>query len=154
MKMDIVCTDDRYLPQYANPTDGCMDVKVKIEGNCDINSSGVAFIKPGETKIFGTGFQVAIPPEFMMIIVPRSSTGIKLHCELANTIAVIDAGYRDEIKLAITNKQDKTVCLEDAQRVCQLMLVPKIPIIWNRVQDDENFREGDRLGGIGSTGVM
>lgn len=31
MQLDIVCNDTKYLPIYANDTDACMDLKVKIE---------------------------------------------------------------------------------------------------------------------------
>lgn len=88
-----------------------------------------------------------------MLIFPRSSTGIKLNCMLANTTGVVDAGYRDEIKIAITNFGKETVCLKDAQRVAQFMIIPRPKINLNIVEDNDDFRNGDRGGGIGSTGV-
>ena len=89
-----------------------------------------------------------------MLVFPRSSTGIKLNCMLSNTTGVIDAGYRDEIHLAVTNFGKTTVCLKDAQRIAQFLVIerPKIKLI--EVEDNEAFREGDRGGGIGSTGVI
>ena len=85
-------------------------------------------------------------------IVPRSSTGIKMRCRLANSKGVIDAGYRDEVKIVLHNFGTQTQIIEDGQRICQLKLVEKHEIEWNLVPDDENFREGNRGGGIGSTG--
>lgn len=159
-KLDIVCPNPKYLPSYANDTDACMDLKVVIEPTTKEenieevtnNSEKCFFIRPQETAVFSTGIKVAVPKGYVMLILPRSSTGFKLHCMLSNTTGVIDAGYRDEVKLALTNYGKETVCIKDAQRVAQLFIIPRPNIILNQVEDDENFREGDRKGGIGSTG--
>ena len=153
MKLKIVCDDEKYLPTYANDTDACMDLKVKIGKDNENNDERVAFIMPKETKVFGTGVKVSIPLEHVMLIFPRSSTGIKLHCMLSNTTGVIDSGYRDEIKMAVTNFGNKTVCLQDGQRLAQFMIIPRPKLELEIVPDNEEFRQGDRLGGIGSTGV-
>lgn len=147
MQLDIVCNDTKYLPTYANDTDACMDLKVKIEEK-------YYSLKPSETKIFGTGIQVSIPKDHVMLIYPRSSTGIKLHCMLTNTTGVIDTGYRDEIKMALTNFGNETIKLEDGQRVAQFMIIPRPKIELNLVKDDILFRNNDRGGGVGSTGKL
>lgn len=146
MKLDIVCNDEKYLPTYANDTDACMDLKVKIE------EGTYCFLKSGETRVFGTGIQVSIPKDHVMLIYPRSSTGIKLHCMLTNTTGVIDTGYRDEIKMALTNFGYETIKLEDGQRVAQFMIIPRPKLELNLVKDDIHFRNNDRGGGVGSTG--
>ena len=151
MEIKIICENQKYLPSYANESDACMDLKVKINEEENIDTY---FLKPGETKTFGTGIKCAIPENCVMLVFPRSSTGIKLNCMLSNTTGVIDAGYRDEIHLAVTNFGKTTVCLKDAQRIAQFLVIerPKIKLI--EVGDNETFREGDRGGGIGSTGVI
>lgn len=148
MKLDIVCNDEKYLPTYANDTDACMDLKVKIE------EKTYCFLEPSKTKVFGTGIQVSIPKDHVMLIYPRSSTGIKLHCMLTNTTGVIDTGYRDEIKMALTNFGNETIKLEDGQRVAQFMIIPRPKIELNLVKDDILFRNNDRGGGVGSTGKL
>ena len=154
LNLKIVCDSDKYMPIYANQTDACMDLKVKIDVDEDGgNQERTAFIPPNQTKVFGTGIQVGIPKGHGMFILPRSSTGFKLNCMLVNQVAVIDEDYRDEIHLGITNFGDKTVCLKDGQRVAQFMIVPVPRINLIRVQDDEEFRKTDRGGGIGSTGA-
>ena len=153
MKLKMVVEDEKYKPTYANDTDACMDLKVKIDEDNENNDERVAFIMPKETKVFGTGVKVSIPLEHVMLIFPRSSTGIKLHCMLSNTTGVIDSGYRDEIRMAITNFGNETVCLQDGQRLAQIMIIPRPKLELEIVPDNEEFRQGDRLGGIGSTGV-
>lgn len=154
LDLKIVCDNDKYLPAYANQTDACMDLKVKIDVDKDGGKQErVAFIPPSQTKVFSTGVQVGIPKGYAMFVFPRSSTGFKLNCMLVNQVAVIDEDYRDEIKLGITNFGDKTVCLQDGQRIAQFMVVPVPKIKLKRVQDDDDFRKSDRGGGLGSTGL-
>ena len=154
MKLKIVCDDEKYLPTYANDTDACMDLKVKIDEDNENNDERVAFVMPKETKVFGTGVKVSIPLEHVMLIFPRSSTGIKLHCMLSNTTGVIDSGYRDEIRMAVTNFGNETVCLQDGQRLAQFMIIPRPKLELEFVEDNEDFRQNDRCGGIGSSGTM
>ncbi len=146
INLKIVCEDEKYLPTYANETDACMDLKIKIpEPSC-------YFLRPNEIAAFSTGIKVSIPEDYMMLIFPRSSTGFKLHCMLTNTTGIIDAGYRDEVKLSLLNFGEETICLNDAQRVAQFVVIPRPKIELELVQDDEQFRTGDRGGGIGSSG--
>ena len=154
MKLKIVCDDEKYLPTYANDTDACMDLKVKIDEDNENNDERVAFVMPKETKVFGTGIKVSIPLEHVMLIFPRSSTGIKLHCMLSNTTGVIDSGYRDEIRMAVTNFGNETVCLQDGQRLAQFMIIPRPKLELEFVEDNKEFRQNDRGGGIGSSGRL
>ena len=154
MKLKMVVEDEKYKPTYANNTDACMDLKVKIEDDNENNDERVAFIMPKETKVFGTGVKVSIPLEHVMLIFPRSSTGIKLHCMLSNTTGVIDSVYRDEIRMAVTNFGNETVCLQDGQRLAQFMIIPRPKLELEFVEDNEDFRQNDRGGGIGSSGKM
>lgn len=145
LDVKIVCMDEKYMPTYANDTDACMDLKVRC-GKTD------KLISPGTTQKLGTGVKVSVPEGYVMLVFPRSSTGFKLKCRLANSTGVIDSGYRDEIKLEIHNFGDYTVTLEDGQRVAQFMIIPRPKLNLIEVKDDDNFRKGDRGGGIGSTG--
>lgn len=146
MKLKIVCEDSKYLPQYANETDACMDLKIKL------NDQQHGLIAPGMSKKYGTGVQFSIPEGYVMLIFPRSSTGFKLNCMLGNTTGIVDSGYRDEVLLSLYNYGDKAVQLEDGQRVAQFMIIPRPKLELVEVWDDENFRHGDRGGGIGSSG--
>ena len=158
MELKIVA-EEKYLPQYANETDACMDLKACLKTSSDAihvcNGSEMKAsitINPGEVKKIGTGVQVAIPEGYVMKMYVRSSTGIKKHLCLANGTGIIDAGYRDEIIMALYNFGDKPIEINDGDRLCQFVVLPYPKLSLKRVKDDENFRNGDRLGGIGSTG--
>lgn len=147
LNINIVCENEKYKPIYANDTDACMDLKVKIP-------NGQGILQPNEMRVWGTGCKFSIPENYVMLIFPRSSTGIKLQCMLANTTGVIDSGYRDEVKMALHNFGNKPIEIIDGQRIAQFMIIerPKINLIL--VDDDDNFRNGDRGGGVGSSGIL
>ena len=107
---------------------------------------------PGETRIVGSGLQVQIPEGYEMNMVVRSSTGIKKHLALANGTGIIDAGYRDEVKMALYNFGTAPQQIIDGDRICQFKVEPVTKLILHQVKDDDQFRQGDRGGGIGSTG--
>lgn len=145
LNVKMVKEADKYAPTYANTTDACMDLKIKIQ-------EGKYILKPQEIKTFGTGLQVSVPDNHVMLVFPRSSTGIKLHCMLSNTTGVIDNGFKDEIKMSLYNFGTEEIELTDAQRIAQFIIIPRPLINPIFVEDDEEFRKGDRGGGIGSTG--
>lgn len=162
LDLKIVCKEDKYKPEYANPTDACMDLKIVVNGVAiserwldNINyysKANECWLFPGEKRLFGTGIQVAIPEDYVMLLYPRSSTGSKLNIMLANTTGVIDTGYRDEVKLCLVNYGARPVKLEDGQRIAQFMIIPRPKLNLHLVEDNEEFRNGDRGGGFGSTG--
>lgn len=150
MDIKIVCEDARYMPKYANNTDACMDMKLRIE---DKDGARKSILLPNQTKVYGSGIKVSVPEDHVMLVFPRSSVGIKLNCMLTNTIGVIDSGYRDEVRLAITNFGKEIIELTDGQRIAQFMIIPRPKLNLIPVADDEDFKNGDRGGGIGSTGI-
>lgn len=177
MKVKFVA-EEKYMPRYANSTDACMDLKAKIQqtekdiretfGNftnafavtifgegfedmCDTETTMI--IMPGETRKVRSGVQAAVPEGYVMKMYVRSSTGIKKNLVLANGTGIIDAGYRDEIIMALHNIGKEPVEIKDGDRICQFIILPYPKIEPEFVQDDEDFRQGDRGGGIGSTGT-
>lgn len=157
MKLKIVA-EDKYLPKYANDTDACMDLKARIPISNPLpehikltHDELYMIIDPGKTVQVPSGVKVAIPEGYVMKMYVRSSTGIKKNLVLANGTGIIDAGYRDEIIMALHNIGDRPVKISDGDRICQFILLPFPKIELEQVEDDINFREGDRGGGIGST---
>lgn len=148
MDLKIVCDDKKYLPTYANESDACMDLKVVV------GDAKGRVIVPNQTKLFSTGIKVQVPENHVMLIFPRSSTGIKSKLRLANTVGVIDSGYRDEIMLALHNFGDQSQIIEDGQRIAQFMVIPRPKLNLEIVPDDEEFKSDNRGGGIGSTGKI
>jgi dUTP pyrophosphatase len=101
---------------------------------------------------YGTGLAFEIPPGFVGYIFPRSSIS-KYHLSLANSVGVIDSGYRGEVKVRFkktTNSLYETL-YNVGDKVCQLIVMP-VPIVeLEQVEELSNTERG--AGGFGSSGV-
>lgn len=81
---------------------------------------------------------------WVMLIVPRSSYGMKYGFRFHNTIGVIDQTYRDNIVADVT--VDKPLSIKKGDKVCQGILLPY------GIFTDEITPTAERTGGLGSTG--
>ena len=159
-----LCHEDAKVPQYSSIHDAGADV-YSIE---DVT------IHPGETKIIPTGFKLALPPGFAMLIHPRSGLSAKTKMRVANSIGLCDAGYRDEYKIIIENieppikdigysfNEDGTIKINSilhgsdvhitkGERIAQLRLVEVPKATFYRIENINEI-EGDRGGGLGHSG--
>lgn len=81
------------------------DLQIKIPTRGTNTSSGYdistpvdIIIGPGETsELIMTDICVQLQPDEFLMIVPRSSLGIKRNLMLANTVGIIDSDYYDNI---------------------------------------------------------
>lgn len=98
---------------------------------------------------FGTGLAVEIPEGHVGLIFPRSSIS-KTGLTLANSVGVIDSGYRGEIlfKFNILEPGEQTYQIGD--RIGQLVVLP-FPQI-NYVEVDSLSETERGVGAYGSTG--
>lgn len=96
--------------------------------------------------IYGTGVSVAIPFGFVGLLVPRSSI-VKREAYLANSVGVIDSGYRGEVRAVFT--ADKAP-YELGERCCQLVILPCYLAEPKEVKFLEDSDRGS--GGFGSSG--
>jgi dUTP pyrophosphatase len=102
-----------------------------------------------DIELYGTGLQVRPPPGYYFDVVPRSSI-IQRGYLLANSVGVIDRGYRGEIKVPLVRVSERTSPLELPARVVQL--VPR-PIVHFPVRRRPSLDDTGRgSGGFGSTG--
>lgn len=86
---------------------------------------------------------------------PRSSTGTKTPLRLANSVGIIDSGYRGNIIAAFDNMSDSEYTLTQGQRLTQICPPNISHPLFVRVLLNENelsiSERGD--GGFGSTGL-
>ena len=88
----------------------------------------------------------------VLMILPRSSMGIKKGLMLSNTMGVIDASYYGNegndgnIGLSLLNTSGKAIKIEAGERIVQGVFVPYLVA-------DGDEASGTRTGGIGSTGA-
>ena len=109
-------------------------------------------LKKGQRVMVDTGIIMEegdIPEGYVMLLFPRSGSGSKFGLALANTVGVIDSGYRDSIKAKLWLNDPDTSGMDIPQgaRFMQGVLVP-YGIIPTEIPPEE-----ERSGGFGSTGA-
>ncbi len=135
---------DAIIPTYAHPTDCGADV-------CAVEETK---IESGQTTIVKTGIAVAIPAGYEIQVRPRSGLSLKSGLRIANAPGTIDADYRGEVGIIMTNTGETAYVIEKGMKIAQLVIAPTPRIKWNEVATIEELGSTDRgAGGFGSTGV-
>lgn len=108
-------------------------------------------IEPGEKKMVSTGVKAQMEDDDVLLVVPRSSVGVKKGIRLANTIGVIDADYFNNpqndghIMICLENTSKDEVVFPKGERIAQGIFVK-----YEKTDDDDV--KVTRQGGYGSTG--
>lgn len=142
MKIDI----KKVIPQAKIPT-------YAKDGDAGLDLTAVRFERKGEYIEYNTGLAIAIPEGYVGLIFPRSSVSNKDQ-HLANSVGVIDSGYRGEIKLRMkrtVNRGPEYLRKEygEGERIAQLIIIPYPKIELQEVTELDSTERGD--GGFGST---
>ena len=106
--------------------------------------------EPGETKAIKLGISCEPEDGKAYYLFPRSSIS-KTSLRMANSIGLIDGGYRGEIMAMCDNIKSETYTAEKGQRLFQLVATDSSPIHFELVEELEMTTRG--TGGFGSTGV-
>jgi dUTP pyrophosphatase len=132
---------DLPLPAYAKEGDAGLDLYAR-EG-CVLAAAGGRALVP-------TGLAVALPPGHAALVLPRSGLAYRHGVTLVNTPGLIDAGYRDELKVVMINTDPHSDYeVHRGDRIAQLLIQPID--VWELVVVDELDGES-RGGGFGHTG--
>jgi len=106
-------------------------------------------IGPGETKMIGSGFAIALAPGYAAFIYARSGLGIKRGIIPANCVGVIDSDYRGEVIVGLRNTSDEPFTVSDGDRIAQMVVAKcELPDLALVDDLDVTHRGG---GGFGST---
>lgn len=136
-------TDTAVIPTYSHTTDACADIYADED----------VVIAPGATHCVSTGLAFAIPDGFVIHVYARSGLSVKTPLRLANSVGIIDAGYRDELKVPCWNSGTEPLHIEKGMRIAQMDIMPSPAIEFYEVDNVKDI-PGDRLGGFGSTGIF
>ncbi len=82
------------VPAYARPGDAGADLMAR---------EGVTLSPGGGRAVVPTGVAVAIPEGYAGFVLPRSGMAWRHGVTCLNTPGLIDAGYRDEVKVLLVN---------------------------------------------------
>ena len=118
----------------------------------DIYCPDQLLIEPKETTLIKMGIACEMTDDYLptsYMLVPRSSI-YKTPLRMANSIGIIDAGYRGEIMAAVDNTSDEDYMVSPGERLFQLVHPTLYPIHAEVVEELSDSERGD--GGFGSTG--
>ena len=123
--------------------------KTKFSAGHDISIPFDITLPSKEKLMIPTGIRCKMDSDYVMIIAPRSSMGIKKGLRISNTIPVIDSDYYDadnegHIFISVINNGKDVIKFKTGDNIVQAMFVPY------GVADDDIVTE-ERTGGIGST---
>jgi len=118
----------------------------------DLRARESAVLPPaGGRAAVPTGIAVAIPPGWAGLVLPRSGLALRHGVTCLNAPGLIDAGYRDEIRVILVNHDPaEPFTIEVGDRIAQLVIQEVAAIEWDEGEDLGQTTRG--LGGFGSTG--
>lgn len=132
---------DAEIPKYAKPGDAGLDLTaVSVENGMN------------GTLIYRTGLAFEIPEGYVGYVFPRSSISFK-GLQMANSVGVIDSGYRGEVTVVFRTTAPgyfKDTYYRIGDRIAQLVIMPIPYITFEEVQELSETLRG--AGGYGSTG--
>ena len=127
------------IPAYAKPGDAGMDLTATSKSNDEFGC-----------VVYGTGLALEIPQGFVGLLFPRSSNA-KKDLLLANSVGVIDSGYRGEVMFKFKRTETNGCQYEVGDRIGQIIIMPYPQIEFVLVDELEATERGE--GGFGHTGV-
>ena len=137
-------TEEAVVPAYAHIGDAGMDItctsfEYDVKNDCFMYHTGLAF---------------EVPEGYVMLIFPRSSNR-KTNYYLANSVGVLDSGYRGELMFAFKKRDDNRENYNEppykvGERIGQIIILPYPQIKMIQVTDLADSERGE--GGFGSTG--
>ncbi len=133
---------DLPLPAYAHPGDAGADLVARED----------ALLRAGGGRsLVPTGVAIALPSGWAGFVQPRSGLALRHGVTVLNSPGLIDAGYRDELKVILVNTDpDDDYQVHRGDRIAQLVLRPVAEADF--VATDELPDSVRATGGFGSTG--
>ena len=131
------------LPDYATEGSAGMDLRAMLETPLEL--------APGQTELIPTGVAIHIgDPTLAAVILPRSGLGHKHGIVLGNLVGLIDSDYQGQLFVSCWNRGAAAFRIEVGERIAQLMLIPGVRAVFERVDEFDASARG--AGGFGHSG--
>jgi dUTP pyrophosphatase len=128
------------LPSYQTAGAAGMDVRAAEDKT----------LQPGETTLVATGFSIAVPHGYEAQLRPRSGLALKHNITLLNTPGTIDADYRGEVKVIVSNFGRDAFEIRRGDRIAQMVIAKVEQAHLEVVAELDSTERG--AGGFGHTG--
>lgn len=134
---------DLPLPAYARPGDA----------GADLVAREPATLAPaGGRALVPTGIAIALPEGWAGFVQPRSGLALRHGVTVLNAPGLIDAGYRDELRVLLVNLDpDEAFAIRRGDRIAQLVVQRVEHCSFAPAAALGTSERG--LGGFGSTGT-
>jgi dUTP diphosphatase len=135
---------DLPVPSYAHEGDAGADLYAR---------EGATLDPGGGRAAVPTGIALAIPPGYAGFVQPRSGLALHSGVSCLNTPGLVDAGYRDEIRVLLVNTDPVAPYeVRRGDRIAQLVVQPVEEVRFVPAGEG-NLPESSRgLGGFGHSG--
>ena len=134
---------DPGLPLPAAQHDGDAGLDLYAASDTTLEARGGRALVP-------TGIAIAIPVGYAGFVQPRSGLALRHGVTLLNTPGLIDAGYRDELKVLLINTDPtEPYAVHRGDRIAQLVIQRVEACAFREVETLEGENRG---GGFGHTG--
>jgi dUTP pyrophosphatase len=130
------------LPGYAHPGDAGADLFARVDAT---------LVAGGGRALVPTGVALALPEGWAGFVQPRSGLALRHGVTVLNSPGLIDAGYRDEVKVILVNTDPEADYeVRRGDRIAQLVVRPVAEASFVAV--DELPGSVRDTGGFGSSG--
>jgi dUTP pyrophosphatase len=119
-----------------------MDLRAAVQGEF--------VLKAGQTALVPTGFAIALPEGHEAQVRPRSGLAINHRIGIMNSPGTIDADYRGEIRVVLTNFGTADFIVRRGDRIAQMVIAPYTRAVWEEQETLDLTKRG--AGGFGHTG--
>jgi dUTP pyrophosphatase len=135
---------DLPVPSYAHQGDAGADLYARED---------VVLAPRGGRTLVPTGVAVALPPGYAGFVLPRSGLALRHGVTCLNTPGLIDAGYRDELRVLLVNT-DPTAAYEvkRGDRIAQLVIQAVESAKFSETGQEDLPESTRGRGGFGHTG--
>lgn len=140
--LNMTLEDGAHVPTYAHETDAAADLYAKEDVTLRAHSL---------SNLIPTGVHIQLPNNWMAMIVPRSSIGMKTSLRLSNSVGIIDEQYLGSLGVLYDNISDSDYTIHAGDRIAQLLIFPSYHF---KAQVVDNLQPTERgEGGFGSSGT-
>lgn len=135
---------DLPVPSYAHQGDAGADLYARQD---------MVLAPGGGRALVPTGIALALPPGYAGFVLPRSGLALRHGVTCLNTPGLIDAGYRDELRVLLVNTDPTTAYeVKRGDRIAQLVVQAVEEAKFSESNQDDLPDSARGLGGFGHTG--
>lgn len=143
MQVKVINNSKYPLPEYATLQSAGMDLRANISESISLKSLC--------RELIPTGIYIELSKGYEAQIRPRSGLAFKNGVTVLNSPGTIDADYRGEIKVLLTNLSPNEFIIEPGERIAQIVFSKHETISWQEVNELNDSVRGS--GGFGHTGI-